>query len=207
MYVFSQMIFCGEFMKLRLSDIATVQVGYSFRSRLDSSISGNLAVIQMKDLSDNNVVNCEELIHVEMDSIKDHHLVQKGDLIFRSRGLVTNSAILADDPGRAIVAAPLLRIRIIEPEKVLPEYLNWYISQNAAQSYLAGMAGGTAQKIVNKRALENLEVAVPTSQRQSAIVDLVQLAAREQLLLREIMTKRDQYVSALIMKTLEENKT
>lgn len=194
-------------MKLRLSDIATVQVGYSFRSRLDSSISGNLAVIQMKDLSDNNVVNCEELIHVEMDSIKDHHLVQKGDLIFRSRGLVTNSAILADDPGRAIVAAPLLRIRIIEPEKVLPEYLNWYISQNAAQSYLAGMAGGTAQKIVNKRALENLEVAVPTSQRQSAIVDLVQLAAREQLLLREIMTKRDQYVSALIMKTLEENKT
>lgn len=190
-------------MKLKISDIATVQMGYSFRSRLEASGEGDVAVIQMKDLDSDNVVDCKSLMYVDMDSVKEHHLAQKGDLVFRSRGQVINSAILLDDPGMAVVAAPLLRIRIAAHNKVLPEYLNWYFSQSDAQSYLTGMAGGTAQKIINKHAVENMEVVLPSLERQSAVVELAGLAAKEQDLLRQISKKRDQYVTAMLMEIIK----
>src|SRR6266516_2488855 len=122
-------------MKVTLENIATVQAGYSFRSRLESMETGSVAVIQMKDLTNANLVCCDELVRVDMETPKAHHLVRPGDLIFRSRGLINNAALLVDDPGNAVLAAPLLRIRVTS-KSVLPEYLNWYISQLPAQSYL-----------------------------------------------------------------------
>jgi len=121
-------------MKTKVKELATVQMGYSFRSRLESVANGNVAVIQMKDLLDDNKVGCDDLIKVDMETVKDHHLARKGDLIFRSRGQVINAAILLDDPERAVVAAPLLRIRVVKPQRLLPEYLNWYINQRDAQA-------------------------------------------------------------------------
>ena len=88
-------------MKIELGNIATVQAGYSFRSRIESMDSGNIAVIQMKDLTSSNRVDCSELLRVDLDMPKGHHLVRPGDLVFRSRGLTSSSALLADDPGDA----------------------------------------------------------------------------------------------------------
>lgn len=59
-----------------------------------------------------NCVDCSGLMRVEMEKLKDHHLVKPGDLFFHSRGQVKSSAILANDPGKTVVAAPLLWIRV-----------------------------------------------------------------------------------------------
>lgn len=186
-------------MKAELKQIASVQIGYSFRSRLESSGSGTVAVIQMKDLTDNNRVDCGRLALVETEPPKAHHIVRPGDLVFRSRGLITTSAILRDDPGVAIVSAPLLRIRV-KGKTVLPEYLNWFISQPPAQAYLTSRAIGTAQKMITKEALESLEVDLPSIQRQRMITELAALAAEEQGLLNKLAAKRGQYISTILMK-------
>lgn len=187
-------------MKTLIKNIATVQMGYSFRSRLEASQGGDVAVIQMKDLLEVNTVDCGGLVRIDMEKIKDHHLAKKGDLIFRSRGLVTTSAILLEDPGRAVVAAPLLRIRVNKPDKVLPEYLNWYISQREAQVFLASRAKGTVQKMISLQAVADLEVVLPSLEKQKAIVEVASLSGREQILLRMLAEKREQYISTTLMK-------
>ena len=186
-------------MDVRVKNIATVQVGYSFRSRLEVSKGGGVAVIQMKDLLDDNTVGCDQLIKIDMDSVKDHHLACKGDLVFRSRGLVSHAAILLEDPGKAVVAAPLLRIRITKPEIILSEYLNWYISQREAQVFLTSRAIGTAQKMISKEVLEGLEVLLPSLDKQKSIVELALLSVREQTLSSVLAQKRRQYMSTLLM--------
>lgn len=186
-------------MKAELKQIASVHIGYSFRSRLEASGAGTVAVIQMKDLTDDNLVDCRGLALVEAEHPKDHHIVRPGDLVFRSRGLLTTSAILRDDPGVAIVSAPLLRIRV-KGKTVLPEYLNWFLSQAPAQSFLASRAIGTAQKMITKEALESLEVDIPSIQRQRMITELAVLAAEEHALLNKLATKRGQYISTILMK-------
>jgi len=186
-------------MQSQLKNIATVQVGYSFRSRLEASEGGEVAVIQMKDLLADSTVDCGGLVKINLDTVKEHHLAQRGDLVFRSRGQVTTAAVLLDDPGKAVVAAPLLRIRVAKPDMVLPEYLNWYISQRDAQIFLTSRADGSAQKMISKQAIDDLEVALPSLERQKNIVELSSLSAREQTLLHTLADKREQYISTLLM--------
>jgi len=186
-------------MRVKIKNIATVQMGYSFRSRLEASMSGDVAVIQMKDLLNDNTVSCDGLVKIDMEAVKEHHLAQKGDLVFRSRGHVTTAAVLLEDPGKAVVAAPLLRIRVTKPDKVLPEYLNWYISQRDAQIFLTSRAKGTVQKMISKQAVEDLEVTLPSLEKQKNIVELASLIAREQTLLHTLADKREQYISTILM--------
>jgi restriction endonuclease S subunit len=185
--------------KTLLKDIATVQMGFSFRSRLESLQSGEVGVIQMKDLTDENIVNCENLSHVDMGKFGESHLVRKGDLIFRSRSLTSTSAILSDDPGRVVVSAPLLRIRITSPY-IIPEYLNWFISQLPAQIFLASHARGSTQKMISKDALEMLQVDVPPLEKQKMIVTLATLSEEEQRIIKKITLKRKQYISATLIR-------
>ena len=175
-------------------------MGYSFRSRLEVSKRGEVAVIQMKDLRDDNTVGCDGLTMIDMESVKDHHLVRKGELLFRSRGLVSNSAIVLEDPGRAIVAAPLLRIRITKSDRFLPEYLNWYLSQREAQMFLTSRAIGSAQKMISKEVLEELELFLPSLEKQKKIVELASLSAREQALLVGLAEKRKLYISKILLR-------
>ncbi|HON94129.1 MAG TPA: restriction endonuclease subunit S [Sedimentisphaerales bacterium] len=186
-------------MKMKIKELATVQMGYSFRSRLEAAEDGGVAVILMKDLLDDNTVGCDGLVRINMEAMKDHHLAQRGDLVFRSRGSVTTAAVLLEDPGKAVVAAPLLRIRVTKPEKVLPEYLNWYISQRDAQIFLTSRAKGTVQKMISKQAIEDLEVVLPSLEKQKNIVELATLSAREQTLLHTLADKREQYLSTVLM--------
>jgi hypothetical protein len=189
----------GGVVKVRLKKLATVRMGYSFRSRLEAVIDGDVAVIQMKDLSDDNTVCCDELIQIDMEAVKEHHLVRKGDLIFRSRGQETTAAVLLNDPGKAVVAAPLLRIRIVKPDKILPEYLNWYISQRDAQIFLTSRAMGTSQKMISKESLEELEVPLPALERQKNIAEMALLSKRERILLHKLGEQRERYISTLLM--------
>lgn len=191
--------------KTLLKDIATVQMGFSFRSRLESLQSGEVGIIQMKDLTDENIVNCENLSHVDMGKFSESHLVRKGDLIFRSRSLTSTSAILSDDPGRVVVSAPLLRIRITSPY-IIPEYLNWFISQLPAQIFLASHARGSTQKMISKDALEMLQVDMPPLEKQKMIVTLAALADEEQRIMKNLALKRKQYVSAILIRKAQEKK-
>jgi len=185
--------------KAVLKDIASIQMGYSFRTRLESMDSGNVAVIQMKDLSVKYRVDCSALTGIDMDDPKEHHLVKPGDLIFRSRGLTSTSAILLEDPGIAVVAAPLLRIRATD-QGILPEYLNWFISQAPAQAYLTSHAKGTAQKMISKETLDGLEVDVPPLEQQRTIVALASLEEKEQHLLKKLAERRHQFISTHLIR-------
>lgn len=192
-------------MKVLLKDIAIIQMGYSFRSRIQSMDSGAVAVIQMKDLTDENTVNCNNLTYIDIDKFNENHYVKKGDLIFRSRGLSATSAIVSDDPGIAVVSAPLLKIRLTNPG-VMPEYLNWFISQLPAQVFLASRAKGTTQQMISKETLENLEIFVPPLGEQKGIVALAALAEEEQRIMKQIALKRMQYISAALIREAQEKK-
>lgn len=187
-------------MVVQINKVAIVQMGYSFRSRLDVLAGGSVSVIQMKDLRDDNTVDCSDLVRIDMDEMKEHHFVRRGDLFLRSRGLIITSAILLEELERAVVAAPLLRIRINNIEKVLPEYLNWYIGQRDAQIFLTSRTKGTAQKMIGKEAIDELEVFLPSIERQQSIVELAALSVHEQNLLHMLADKREQYISKVLMR-------
>ncbi len=191
-------------MKTKLKNIANIQSGYSFRSKIQKDEKGNVLVIQMKDLTDKFKVNTGNLYKTEIQDLKNHYRMQKNDIIFKTRGLGTTACILGEEVTNTILAAPLLRIRI-ELKDILPEYIFWYINQTPAQIFFNSRAKGTFQKMITKQVLEELEIEIPSLENQKKIIDILQLVQKEQLLLNQLAKKRDEYISTILLNSIKEH--
>lgn len=191
---------------VKLKIIATIHMGYPFRTRLDDFPKGHLKVIQMKELLDNNTINYDNLTEIYLHPVQSHHFVQEGDLLFKSRGKSTTATILRHAPKDTFASAPLLIIRVDKPHKIFPEYLNWFINQRPAQRYFKSRQEGTSAIMINKKQLENLEVTLPSLEKQHLIVDLASLAEQEQDLLHTIQHKKKQLISKTLMQLAEGDK-
>ncbi len=192
-------------MSVALVDIAEVRMGYSFRSRLETDAGGDVAVIQMKDIDDANLLHPEGLARVQMPDLKDRHLVQEGDLLFRSRGVTNSAALVGGGLGRAVLAAPMLLIRP-KTEVVEPAYLQWFINHPATQAVLAGQAAGTAVKMIGKRVLDDLQVVLPPLEKQRLIVEVARLASREVALLEELRGRRKALLEGILLREAQETR-
>jgi restriction endonuclease S subunit len=181
-----------------LKKITAIHMGYPFRSRLERAEGGNISVIQMKDIDENSRLNAEDLVPVNLPEVKDIHRIEKGDVIFRSRGRINTATLVEGSLANAVAAAPLLRIRI-KTEKVLPGYLAWYINQPKSQAYLEKQAAGTISRMINKKAVEEMEIVLPSLDEQNRIVAIARLADREQTLLHLLGEKRKIHINAILM--------
>lgn len=186
-----------------LQHLADIQVGYSFRARLEASPAG-VPAVQMRDLRDDGTVDCRSLLRVSLDEAKKNHQLRRGDLVFRSRGQDLRSALMVDEPKEpTVLVAPLYRVRILPSEPVLPEFLNWYLHQDTAQAYFASRVKGTAQKMISKHSLANLPLSVPPLEVQQAIVEIAALANRETTLLKTLAAKRQAVITSQLMQLAE----
>lgn len=185
-------------MKIKLKNIASVQMGYSFRSRLEPDQKGNIAVIQMKDLTEDNLVNHRDLVLIELTDFKGHHKVEPNDLVFRSRGQTNTAALVDLNIGSSVIAAPLLRIRV-ERNSVLPAYLCWFINQPTSQAFMQSKATGTAMRMIGKSVIEELEIVVPSIDTQQRIVVLEKLSSQEQCLMNELRSKKRQLMNRVLL--------
>ena len=187
-------------MQRRLKDIARVQMGVLFRSRIEPEADGTIAVIQMSDLTEDNELSYHNLTTInKMNGLSDRHLVKRKDVIFRSRGKTTTAAIIDTEIGPTVVSAPLLRVRVTS-KHVLPEYLCWFVNQASAQAFLHSRATGTAKTMIGKSALDALEVPLPSLKTQKQIVALADLSNKEQKLMRELAEQKKKLVNRIQMR-------
>lgn len=182
---------------LPLRELVDIQIGYGFRAGVEPDPAGLVGVIQMKDLGDDHIVDLASLARVSMD-VPAGRQVREGDIILRSRGDRSTCAIVAGDPGRALVAAPLLRLRVAD-DRLLPAYLNWFINQPSAQAHFGRHAEGSSVKMISKQVLEDLEVEVPPLDRQESIVALAALSQRERTLCSTIHAARGHLLTDVMM--------
>ena len=181
----------------KLGQVASIRMGYPFRSRLEHHATGAIAVVQMKDINDASLLNVEDTVRVDLADVKGHHLIRQGDLVFRSRGRTNSVALVSADVGSAILAAPMLLIR---PVEVLSAYLLWYINLPATQATLAAQAEGTSVRMISKAALESLEMPVPSQRKQQLIAEVSDLASAEQGLLEQLAQERKRLADGVLMR-------
>jgi len=185
-------------MNKRLVDVAEVRMGYSFRSRLELNAAGDVAVIQMKDIDELNSLHLESFVRIEMPELREKHLVQVGDILFRSRGNSYAAVVVEGCLGRTVLAAPMMLIRI-HVSSIESAYLQWFINQPTTQKTLTAQAAGTAVKMISKAALEQLVIAVPPLEIQQRIVEIGCLASLEARITDQLMDRRKMLVERILM--------
>lgn len=183
-----------------LDDLATVQMGYHFRDRLERYPTGEIAVIQMRDVDSAGVLRLEGCRRVSVPEGKSHHFVRSGDLLFRARGLSYGAVQVHEGIGTAVLAAPLLRIR---PYKAWPAYLRWFLNAPETQARLAGLAEGTSVQMIRIELLKALAIPLPSEAEQHRIAEAADLAEREALLMTEIAGRRRRIAAHSLMRCAE----
>ena len=179
-----------------LAEIAEIRLGVAFRSRLEHDPTGNVAILQMKDVDESAGVTFAGAIRGVLPKDRPDILLREGDLVFRSRGRSTGAALVGFDVPPAILAAPLLLIR---PRAVLPGFLYWFINSDPAQAQLASMAAGTSVQMISAESLRTLEVPIPPLAAQERIAVIASLVRREEELMKAIATRRNQLATHILM--------
>lgn len=190
-------------MTAKLAEAAEIRMGYTFRSRLEPEMGGDVAVIQMKDIDDSNLLHPENLVRIQMPELKDKHLVQEGDLMFKSRGISNAASLVAGNLGRTVLAAPMMLIRP-DANKVDAAYLQWFINQPSTQNILSTQAAGTAVKMISKAALEQLVIAIPPLETQRRIVEIGRIASLEARITTELMDRRKVLIERILMREAQD---
>lgn len=187
---------------MKLGDLADVRMGYPFRLRLEHDPEGAVVVIQMKDIDETNFLHAQQAIRVQLPKGKARHLLQPGDLLFRSRGRSNGAALVREGLGLAVLSAPMLLIR---PLRVLPEYLCWYMNAPNTQAKLAALAEGTSVLMISAETLKAVDVPLPSRDTQQGIAQAAALAAQEQELRVRIAHKRQRVTTHLLMRHAHRN--
>jgi len=185
-------------MKTVLRQLTQVQIGYQARRRIEPDPRGVCQVIQIKDLDDQGTLHTEGLYRITPESNHARYQVNKGDVLFLSRGNRNFATPVSVNLAQTIAAGYFFILKLDTPT-VLPDYLAWYINSAPAQRFIKNVARGTHMPVVPKSALEDLEVDVPSLHTQRSIVALDELSKKERSLLQKLEQRRGELVRAFCL--------
>jgi restriction endonuclease S subunit len=185
---------------LYLIDVATIRSGYLFRERIKHDASGQYLVIQAGDILSDAGFSGSSLVRVSLPDVKRSQVLEKGDVLFISRG-PRKQAIAVTWPIENTIATS--QFFVLRPdERLSPEFLAWYINQRPAQRYIEEYSTGTSASLINLEAMKRLPVEAPPAETQALITKIHQLNLREKELMEAIKNKRRALIEMTLLKAI-----
>jgi restriction endonuclease S subunit len=178
-----------------LGEVARVSTGYPFRRKVEAEEGGDIVLIQIKDVDSIEGVSASGTIVLRSEDGKyEKHLLQKGDLLFQSRGSRHPVAVV-EGGVRGIAATGLL---VLRPDhlRVLSSYLAWWLNHPQSQAKLIGVARGTYIPFISKGELDAFLVPLPALAVQARIVEVDRLQRLERKLGAQLEQLNQQLVHA-----------
>jgi len=182
-------------MKSKLLDIATVQAGYSFRSKIEQHEHG-VPVIQMKDICPRDGIIWAQIIKTALPGRPPSNWIENGNLLFLSKGN-NNFSIYIEGVEEDTVSTPhFFQIKVTD-DTVLPEFLSWQLNQAPAQRYFDKSAEGATSRHIRKNVLESLTIVIPSIEQQQEIIRLDKLFSDEARSFEQLANNRQHIMNAI----------
>lgn len=185
-----------------LKDITSIRSGFLFQGGVKPDPGGQYQVVQLSDISTDGLFS-DNLTYVSLSDLKPAHLIEKGDVLFASRGTRKRAASVTESFPNLIATSQFLILHLNDGG-VLPEYLAWYLNQKPAQRFIEEHSGGSSVSLINRNELGELPVHIPPIEQQRRIVQIYTLYLREKQLMNQIQEKRQLLIENLLLKTLEQ---
>ena len=190
-------------MKIALKNLASIQTGIYEKPNL----TGEVVYLQAKNFNEDGRLYFDVPPSLNINNKVQKNLLVDGDVLFNARG-VKNFAIKYNAwMGVAVASSTFMVVRIKSSywDKILPEYLIWYINLPQIQAYFKSAATGTSLPSISKSVLEDLEVPVPSIEIQDAIVSSHQLRRQEKQITARIEELKEQLTQHQLLSAATRN--
>lgn len=169
-------------LKTRLGNIASVRSGIYAKP----DYQGEVYYIQAKNFDEQNDFLFNSSPELALDRKIRNNLLQPGEIILAARG---NNNFAAHYKGRispVVASTMFLVISIRDKEKLLPDYLTWYLNLKTTQKHLRSFAQSTSIPSLNKAQVEDLEIPVPDLKKQNDLIEYAELRKKESVLRKKL---------------------
>lgn len=185
----------GFKMKTKLGHIADIQIGYLLRGRLENDPQGSHAIIQMRDVDVNGMVDMTTLTCFTPERDLQRYAVRAGTVLFQSRGRANVAFVIGDAPDNVIASNHFFIVRL-DSSKLLPDYLAWYLNSSSTQNLLRYFTQGTTTMLISITDFKEFEIDVPPLDVQQKIVRIDELRRKEELLMNKLTTRREKLIES-----------
>ncbi len=188
-------------MRTTLKHIASIQTGVFAKPVPD----GEVIYLQAKHFDEAGQISAELHPDLMSDAISERHLLRHGDVLFAAKGTKNFAAFYnLEEPAVASTSFFLIRLEDEFQYSILPEFLVWLMNHTAAQVYLKGQAMGSSIASISKGVLEELEISIPSIQKQQLILNISKLRNKEIALRQKIESLRDKQIQQQIIQVIND---
>lgn len=180
----------------KLNNIATIQTGVFAKT----TPNPDALYLQQSDFDSRGELRDTAQPTIATDNPK--HILAAGDLLLASKGNNNMCVIVPGIEQKCVASPSFLVIRLHDKSAILPEFVAWYLNLPTVQNTLAAQARGTSIMSISKATLGDLEIPVPSVERQRRYIELSKLQKREQQLYATIAERRKQILEYKMIKNI-----
>jgi len=119
--------------------------------------------------------------------------LEVGDVLFRPRGITTKAVYVESVQASCIFAAPLVRMRVLDRQRLDSWYLQWVLNSPQVQRDINAQAKGSMILMVSLQSLRDVAIPVPPMEVQQRIVEVARLQREERALSAKLAEETQRY--------------
>ena len=187
-------------MNTLLKYIANVQTGIYAQTIL----SGSVVYMQSKHFDENGTLLDSLIPDLPLNTQTEKHLLNEGDVLFAAKGTKNFATKHESTNGKCVASSTFLVLRLKKDfrNRILPDYLVWYMNHPKTQEWIKAKARGSSIPSISKVDLMELEITLPPLEKQKVIVKIDNLQKTEQNIVKKIQLLKEQYIQHQLYKAI-----
>lgn len=187
----------------KLASVVDVKTGFPLRKAAKEDHSGDALLVQMKDVDPLEGVNWNRTIKINTAGRRNPDWLKENDVLFVGRGSRFFAVHIKNAKEHSVASPHFYVLRNKQTEKVLPEFLVWFLNSQTAQKFYATNQEGSALPYISRKTLDTLPLQLPDIETQRKIVSTYECWYKQRQLLEELTEKKDAYINAVLEQTLK----
>jgi restriction endonuclease S subunit len=187
-------------MKQRIIDLCKLSNGANIRKMPDNEQSGDIYVIQYKNIDfENELLDLKSIAKISSKELKidPRDFLSEGDMVFTGNGNKNKAILIPGNMDLPIIATHHFTvISKVKKHEIIPEYLALFINQSGKFFNMASQ--GSVQRNISKENLSTLEVSVPSLELQKRAASIQELITKEKKITQQLIDNRQRLMQGII---------
>ena len=189
-------------LRLKLSEIATLQTGLVLNrkeARHEETTERVYRRVTMRSLNEYGVLKRNDIdVFPSIEKLDPSVLTHKNDIIVKLFTPIFPTLVREDFEG-LVIPSQLVVIRVFD-ERVLPEYLRYYLSAPEVSELMLSIEGWRSQRTIKVGTFADLEIPIPSIEKQRLIAEMTETDLIRKRLYSELIEEQSKLTTLEIQK-------
>ncbi len=174
-------------MKIVINDLCEINTGVYEKP----TVGGMVYYIQSRDFNGYLEFNDDIVPELQESPKFKKHYLQKGNILIAAKGGNYFAVVYNGEVYPAVASSTFIILRELNQAIVSPGFLAWFINHPKTQLYFSTHAKGSNIPYISKNLISELEINIPSLDKQKRILEIHQLRIKERQLIEKIESLKE----------------